>query len=210
MVSTVPDNLWSPSDTDLARLVTNLGQMQATVQAALNSRANAYRGTSAQRTSFTNTAPEGTLWTDTNGTKNIWVKQGANWTSIWPQPHYDSGTVDSFLSASSGWSVVGGGTSWIRRVNNWVVGRVEFNRTGANISVNSRGDITNSAFATLNTAWRPDSIHGLAAAESGRTWTGIVNTGGTMSIAAVGGSENIITGDVFSTRFVFPYRLADM
>lgn len=204
------DGIVSPDDTDKYKLVPQLAALAETTQLALNKRANYYTGTTAQRTAFTSAAGEGVAWKDTNGTKSLYVKEGTAWSLVWPVPRYDSGTVDSFLSSSTGWSVAGSGTSWIRRVNNWIVGRVEFNRTGAAISVNARGDITNSIFCTLQTPWRPDSVHPLTAAESGRSWTGHINSAGAMSIAAVGGTENISNGEIFSTRFIYPYRLADM
>lgn len=83
-MATTKDGIWTPDQIDDYNLVTDLSTMASTVQDALEERANAYRGTSTQRSSFTGTAPEGTIWVDTNGGKEVWVKQGNTWQQIWP------------------------------------------------------------------------------------------------------------------------------
>lgn len=83
-MATTEDGIWTPDQIDDYNLVTDLSTMASTVQDALEERANAYRGTSAQRNNFTSEAPEGTIWVDTNGEKIVWVKQGNSWNQIWP------------------------------------------------------------------------------------------------------------------------------
>lgn len=78
MATTSPDNLKTPDAGDQYALVQDLGALADTTQAALVKRANSYVGTSAQRTAFT-TAPEGTSWQDTNGNRNVYVRQSGDW-----------------------------------------------------------------------------------------------------------------------------------
>jgi len=83
-MATTEDGIWTPDQIDDYNLVADLATMSSTVQDALERRANAYRGTSTQRNNFTSSAPEGTIWVDTNGDKEVWVKQGNTWQQIWP------------------------------------------------------------------------------------------------------------------------------
>lgn len=107
-MATTEDGIWTPDQIDDYALVADLGTMAATVQDALEDRANAFRGTTSQRSSFTNDAPEGTIWVDTNGEKRVWVKQGNSWIKIWPlfQPplvaiQSGSGSVDGSLALNA-------------------------------------------------------------------------------------------------------------
>jgi|SRR5690625_762784 len=81
-MATTEDGIWTPDQIDDYNLVADLATMSSTVQDALERRANAYRGTSTQRNNFTSSAPEGSIWVDTNGDKEVWVKQGNAWVSI--------------------------------------------------------------------------------------------------------------------------------
>lgn len=80
MAVTTPDNLFSPEDSTGYALVQHLGLMQDTVQSALNKRANSYMGTAAQRNAFT-TAPEGTQWVDTDGSRKIYIRENGSWSN---------------------------------------------------------------------------------------------------------------------------------
>lgn len=91
-MATTKDGIWSPNVDDNFRPSSDLATMASTVQSALEKRANSYTGTTSQRTAFTTDAPEGTLWSDTNGEKILWIKQGTGWQRIWPIP--DTGWVD--------------------------------------------------------------------------------------------------------------------
>lgn len=107
-MATTGDGIWTPDQIDDYNLVADLATMSSTVQDALERRANAYRGTSTQRNNFTSSAPEGTIWVDTNGEKSVWVKQGNSWKKIWPlfQPplvaiQSGSGSVDGTLALNA-------------------------------------------------------------------------------------------------------------
>lgn len=83
MATTSPDNIKSPDSGDQYALVQDMGALADSVQNALVKRANAYTGTTSQRTAFTS-ASEGTLWQDTNGDKFLWVRQSSAWVRVGP------------------------------------------------------------------------------------------------------------------------------
>ena len=83
MATTSPDNIWTQDSADNYDLVVDAAATAASIQTALVARANSYKGTTAQLTAFTATAPEGTLWSDTNGEKVLWIKQGVSWVAVW-------------------------------------------------------------------------------------------------------------------------------
>ena len=83
MATTSPDNIWTPDSGDNYDYVIDSAATAASIQTALTRRANSYMGTTTERTAFTTAAPEGTLWSDTNGEKILWIKQGASWVAVW-------------------------------------------------------------------------------------------------------------------------------
>lgn len=83
MATTSPDNIWTPDSGDNYDYVIDSAATAASIQTALTRRANSYIGTTTQRTAFTSSAPEGTLWSDTDGEKILWIKQGASWIPVW-------------------------------------------------------------------------------------------------------------------------------
>lgn len=89
MATTSPDGIRTPDNGSPYNVVTDLQTMANDVQSALVSRANSYRGTSAQRAAFT-TAPTGTIWSDTNGDQHVYVRRGTSWVSVTPE---DTGWV---------------------------------------------------------------------------------------------------------------------
>lgn len=87
MATTSPDNIRTPDPSDPYNLVPDLAQMAGDVQTALIQRANSYKGTSAQRTSFTAAAENGAIWQDTDAPYRIWRKQGGSggaWRGVAP------------------------------------------------------------------------------------------------------------------------------
>lgn len=80
MAVTIPDDLFSPDDDNGYALTQHLGIMQDTNQAAFVRRANAYKGTAAERNAFT-TAPEGTQWVDTDGSRKVYIRENASWSN---------------------------------------------------------------------------------------------------------------------------------
>lgn len=97
MASTYPDNIISPDLGDQYALVQDLGVVASTTQTALDRRANAFVGTAAQRAAYVDTATNGQLWQDTNGTKHLWRKDGSAWVRVVPDapamPRILTGTV---------------------------------------------------------------------------------------------------------------------
>lgn len=103
-MATTEDGLWTPDQVQDYNLVSDLATLAATIQEALNKRANSFRGTSTQRVNFTDEAGEGTIWTDTNGDKEVWVKQGNAWERAWTP---GGGGVDFLGKADLGGSNFG-------------------------------------------------------------------------------------------------------
>lgn len=101
MATTSPDNIYSPDSGNQYALVQDLGAMADSVQSALATRGNSYRGTSAQRTAFTSQAPQGTLWSDTNGSQLVYVRKGTGWEEVNQDPE-DSGWQNLLGNIGSG------------------------------------------------------------------------------------------------------------
>lgn len=101
-------------------------------------RANSYIGTSSQRAAFLNSAPEGTLWSDTNGTKGVWVKRDASWVQLSTVPP-DPPALGTF-SFASGWAANSS---------------VSLTRSGGRVFmdglVRPTGNITGSSYVTVGT-----------------------------------------------------------
>lgn len=81
MTTTSPDSLRTPNNTDAYNLVADLATLASDTQAALVARANSYKGTGTQRAAFT-TAPNGTLWQDTDGNKGLYRKDTSGWFTV--------------------------------------------------------------------------------------------------------------------------------
>lgn len=80
------DGIVTPDNDDNYALIHDLAAMAETIQQVINQRANARAGTQLERQEFTATAPEGTLWKDTNGERILWIKHGSSWERLWPEP----------------------------------------------------------------------------------------------------------------------------
>lgn len=74
MAITSPDNLRTPDPGDPYNLVADLATLAGDVQNALDDRGNAFKGTVSERNAFESSAPEGSLWVDTDGINMIWRK----------------------------------------------------------------------------------------------------------------------------------------
>ena len=107
MATTTPDNIWTPDSGSNYNYVIDSAATASSVQNALTRRANSYTGTTTERTAFTTDAPEGTLWSDTNGDKTLWIKQGASWQKVWTVggPHDGSILLGAITlsAAGTGW-----------------------------------------------------------------------------------------------------------
>lgn len=80
MATTSPDNLWSPDLSSGFDPILNFANMQASVQEALEKRANLYRGTGAERIAFGSQAKVGTVWQDTDTSQQMYIWTGSQWT----------------------------------------------------------------------------------------------------------------------------------
>lgn len=92
MTTTSPDSIRTPDNGDAYNLVADLATMASDVQDALIERANAYKGTATNRAAFT-TAPNGTLWQDTDSGKNLYRMDAGTWVNIIPAVAKEYGTV---------------------------------------------------------------------------------------------------------------------
>lgn len=108
MATTSPDNIRTPDLGDPYNLVPDLQTLANDVQDALIERANSYTGTESQRNAFTSQAPDGALWIDTDGDKQMWRKDGNSWVAVIeritatrnfmsPFTPYSTGNVVTFL-----------------------------------------------------------------------------------------------------------------
>lgn len=82
MASTTPDGIRSPGPGDPFQISTDLAILANDVQTALTRRANAYTGTTAERNAFS--APDGVLWTDTDGTRLTYTRKNGQWAPLMP------------------------------------------------------------------------------------------------------------------------------
>lgn len=86
MASETEDGIVYPSSNDEYALISDLGAMAASIQEALETRANTRIGTQSERVFYTSEMPEGTLWWDTTGSGGLYVRRGTGWTLIFPEP----------------------------------------------------------------------------------------------------------------------------
>lgn len=74
---TTPDNIWTPDPGENFNITTDLAASAASVQTALNRRANAYVGTTLERLAAD--PPVGASWRDTDGVMGSWVRVAGGW-----------------------------------------------------------------------------------------------------------------------------------
>ena len=191
MATTSPDNIWTQDSADNYDLVIDAAATAASVQAALTARANSYTGTTTQREAFTATAPEGTLWSDTNGDKILWIKQGASWQRVWPTD--DTGWVN--VPLRSGISSQGLTPFQVRRIGSVVYPRWGFSGTG--ISASSSIDV-----ADIPAGFRPPLTTYLAVAG---------HSAASMAMGSIGntGVVNLRTAPTAASYYIFaiPWRI---
>lgn len=122
MATTSPDNLRTPDPGDPYNLVPDLATLAGDVQAALIARANALKGTAAERAAIEPTATPGVLWQDTDGIGMLWVRGSA---AFVPAVRSWSGTtteMNSFgPSAPAGfeWRNTSNNRKFVRRSGSW-------------------------------------------------------------------------------------------
>jgi hypothetical protein len=113
-------------------------------------------------------------------------------TSIW-MGEQASGT--SGITAATGWSVAS--QTWSRK-NGMAHFYAVFNRTGANITAPANGNLSNVQVGTLPVGLRPVSKIAASSGETGVLSTWVVNTTGTIHIAATTPSQVINTSEQVS------------
>ena len=105
-------------------------------------------------------------------------------------------SVASFTStAATGWTV----TSSLGVIHPVGIAyiRIDFTRAGADITVASDGNITNTEVATVPNEYRPASEASLASV-GGRVSTGYLGADGKVSLDATTTGPNILTGDTLA------------
>lgn len=102
MATTSPDNLRTPNPGDPYNLVPDLATLAGDVQSALNTRANAYKGTASQRAAFLSIATVGALWQDTDGIGMLWKRGASQWVpAVWRWSG-SSAQMNAFTQAPNG------------------------------------------------------------------------------------------------------------
>lgn len=122
MATTSPDNLRTPNPGDPYNLVADLATLAGDVQAALNTRANAYKGTASQRASLLASAAPGTLWQDTDGIGMLWKRGASAWVpAVWRWAGSPA-QRNAFTQAPEGfeWFDTSGGAPMVRLSGAWV------------------------------------------------------------------------------------------
>lgn len=166
MATTTPDNLYSPDGSNAYNIPAETGAMQTSVQAALSQRANFYRGTSTQRVALSTAglAQNGTYWSDTNGTQELYRYSGSAWVSQTPAAPDTTAWTTVLAAGASGSNGFAATTA------------VECRRLNGVVFLS--GELTNSSTSssaltalTLPVGFRPRTrIHGYLSA------TGLVGT----------------------------------
>ena len=203
MPTTANHAIWTPASESNYNLTTDLAAMAASIDTAMVKSANAYKGTAAQREAFT-AAPDGTLWSDTNGTRKLWMRQAGAWVAVggstavqsWSEPESPASY------AAPGWSVTSGVFYWKPGL---AAGSVTVQRTGGAISVNAKGDITNQTVLTgLPARFTPmvDEC-GVGNGSTGRVASFHFSVSGLLRLTAVSPGANINTGDSLSASGVW-------
>lgn len=125
MPTTANHAIWTPASESNYNLTTDLAAMAASIDTALVKSANAYKGTAAQREAFT-AAPDGTLWSDTNGTRRLWMRQSGAWVEA--NSLTDTGWIPVTLNAP--YTQQGPLPMSVRRIGDVVYPRWGVNNTG--------------------------------------------------------------------------------
>lgn len=176
MATTSPDNIKTPDAGDQYALVQDLGAMADTVQNALTRRANSFVGTSAQRTSFSGSALEGTSWRDTDGSKLGFVFQSGSWVPV----SGVSGATDITSSLSTAYR----GTLNGRTVDSQK--RISYSGGGTGVFASNSSQV----IGTLPAAWRPrEQTQWFVRLSGGYLGTLILNPGGEMTVYNFSGSN---------------------
>lgn len=184
MVTTSPDNLWSPNASDPYNLTTDLAAMQTSVQAALTNRPKTYRTglTDAQRIALPSGERFEGLRVRTTDTKADWLYTGGAWVR---EGALFLATRKGTQSLSSGWNVVGGGygTPVINEVGTWASGALTISTTGY-YHISSTAVLTSAstygAVQVTRNSTSPDGVTCLLARTQNTSTQGLGVSGGVL------------------------------
>ena len=183
MPTTTPDDLVTPDLDNNYALVQDMAGLATKVQSALTRRANSYVGPGVDRVAFTDNAPDGTLWQDSDTQKILWRKDGGSWTPAtgvitgtstqrtnFPNPPQNVIWVDSN----------GDQQTWVRKGSAWKVWPLITKDTASNV-------------LTLSSGWALASSSGATATVRGNVAMVslyVKRTGGTITSPASGNIVN--------------------
>jgi hypothetical protein len=107
----------------------------------------------------------------------------------------------------TGWSYVAGGTTWVRNVGGGMAQLyLVVQKSGSTQNVDITGEMTNVTVGNVPTAYQPIEAVTLVSGGTGRVAAGVLNTDGTIVLAAVSPGAGIVAGDQISLGGT--YRLA--
>lgn len=194
------DGITSPGSGDAFNYAAQLATLAQTTQLALEKRANSYIGTSAEREAVRLLLTEGSLWSDTNGDKALYMLQGSQWVRIWPEvkgPRVTTG----WITMQSGWKARTTATNHINRRGDWVYLFLGFERSGGTINVPNSGNISNHTIGQVKPEWKPNTVQPLSGGNAtGRLAGYTINTAGQIRLNSVAGTTNIAKGHGFQVR----------
>lgn len=194
------DGITSPGVGDAFNYAAQLATLAQTAQLALEKRANSYIGTSAEREAVRLLLTEGSLWSDTNGDKALYMLQGSQWERIWPEVKGPRVTTGWF-TMQSGWKARTTTTNHINRRGDWVYLYLGFERSGGTINVPSSGNIPNFTIGQVKPEWVPNTVQPLGGGNAtGRLAGYTINSVGQIRLNSVAGTSNINKGHGFQVR----------
>jgi len=107
----------------------------------------------------------------------------------------------------SGWSYVAGGATWVRNVGGGMAQLyLVVSKTGATQNVDITGELANITVGNVPAAYVPLEASVLSSGAAGRMAAGVLNTDGSITLAAVAPGAGIVAGDSISLGGT--YRLA--
>jgi hypothetical protein len=194
----------APSDTPVAPSVGNaaLPLWNVTVPAGTSAGAGGIDWTSAlfDRRKYTvavgGIVPRGALadtgaydgqYRDAGGELQRWDAAGAVWRTYRP-PVETTETVTAGLTMSGGWAL----RAWTgRRRHGICTVKIEARRTGAAITANAAGNITDSTLCTIPSGWRPAEPYEAVVSDGYGSGTALIETGGAVRIRTWSGGGTI-------------------
>ena len=152
-----------------------------------------WKGSTTQRNTFEDYAPEGFSWFDTTSHRE-YRKYGSGWA--------DHMTIfmPDFWKLSSGWAFDPdvSPVAAVKSFEGVVTCYLPLKRTGAKITSTTSGNLENVQVASIPEDWAPHRYSGLTLGTTGKMTTGYVNSAGTVLLTAVPAGHGINQGEVLS------------